>query len=114
MRVRPAGLARRGPGLGVVCADFNGDGWPDVLAANGAEPNFLWVNRGGQTFADEAVERGVALNALGNARSNMGAPAPAGTGGIGGEVGARPKFVRKRVELPETRRVDFVHRMSRR
>jgi hypothetical protein len=69
---RDAGLAKRGPGLGVVCADFNGDGWPDILAANDAQPNSLWINRGGKTFADEAVERGVALNALGNAQSNMG------------------------------------------
>ncbi len=25
-----------GPGLGVVCADFTGDGWPDVFIANDA------------------------------------------------------------------------------
>src|SRR5438445_764948 len=30
-----AGLGRlTGPGLGVVCADFNGDGWPDIFVAN--------------------------------------------------------------------------------
>jgi hypothetical protein len=67
-----AGLARRAPGLGVVCADFNGDGWPDLLAANDAAANHLWINRRDGTFADEAMMRGVAFDGLGNAPSNMG------------------------------------------
>ncbi len=67
-----AGLAKRGPGLGVVCADFNGDGWPDIFVANDGEANCLWINRGDGTFVDEAVARGVAYNALGQAQSNMG------------------------------------------
>src|SRR5262249_19929314 len=33
-----------GPGLGVTCADFNGDGWPDVYAANDGAANLLWLN----------------------------------------------------------------------
>jgi hypothetical protein len=67
-----AGVAKRGPGLGVLCADFNGDGWPDILAANDAAANHLWINQKNGTFADEAVLRGVAFNGLGNAQSNMG------------------------------------------
>jgi hypothetical protein len=67
-----AGLARRAPGLGVVCADFNGDGWPDILAANDGEANHLWINRRDGTFAEEALMRGVALNGLGNSLANMG------------------------------------------
>jgi hypothetical protein len=67
-----AGLARRAPGLGVVCADFNGDGWPDILAANDAAANNLWINRRDGTFADEAMMRGVAFDGLGNPQSNMG------------------------------------------
>lgn len=67
-----AGLARRAPGLGVVCADFNGDGWPDILAANDAAANHLWINRRDGTFAEEAVPRGLAFDGLGNAQSNMG------------------------------------------
>jgi hypothetical protein len=67
-----AGLARRAPGLGVVCADFNGDGWPDILAANDAAANHLWINRCDGTFADEAMMRGVAFDGLGNSLSNMG------------------------------------------
>ncbi len=68
-----AGLAKRGPGLGVVCADFNGDGWVDILAANDAAANYLWINRRDGTFADEAMMRGVAFDGLGNHQSNMGA-----------------------------------------
>jgi hypothetical protein len=67
-----AGLAEPGPGLGVLCADFTGDGWPDVFVANDARPNRLWVNRHDGTFQDEARLRGVACNGRGNAQANMG------------------------------------------
>jgi hypothetical protein len=64
------GLA--GPGLGVVCADFDGDGWPDIFVANDGQPNSLWINRRDGTFSEEAVRRGVAYNALGAAEAGMG------------------------------------------
>jgi hypothetical protein len=67
-----AGVAKRGPGLGVTCADFNGDGWPDIFVANDARPNHLWINCRNGTFVDEAVARGVAYNGLGQAFANMG------------------------------------------
>jgi hypothetical protein len=69
---RAAGLSKRMPGLGVACADLNGDGWPDILAANDAQPNCLWVNRKDGTFADEALTRGLAINGFGQTQSNMG------------------------------------------
>ena len=67
-----AGVSKPMPGLGVVCADFNGDGWPDILAANDAKANCLWINQHNGTFVNEAVARGVGLNAMGEPQSNMG------------------------------------------
>jgi hypothetical protein len=68
-----SGLGRvPGPGLGVVCADFDGDGWPDILVANDGQPNRLWINRHDGTFSEEAVRRGVAFNGLGQAEAGMG------------------------------------------
>jgi hypothetical protein len=61
-----------GPGLGVVCADFTGDGRPDVFVANDGQPNRLWVNQGDGTFKDEAVSRNVAYTAMGKAFAGMG------------------------------------------
>src|SRR5262249_26462987 len=61
-----------GPGLGVVCADFNGDGWPDIFVANDAQANRLWINQKDGTFAEEAVLRGVAYNRMGHAEAGMG------------------------------------------
>jgi hypothetical protein len=61
-----------GPGLGVVCADFDGDHWPDLFIANDGHPNYLWVNRRDGTFAEEAVLRGLAYNGLGKSQANMG------------------------------------------
>ncbi|HLW67427.1 MAG TPA: CRTAC1 family protein [Gemmataceae bacterium] len=69
----PSGLHRlEGPGLGVLCADFNGDGWPDIFVANDGKPNRLWINQKNSTFKEEAVPRNVAFNGMAQAQAGMG------------------------------------------
>jgi hypothetical protein len=72
-RTQAAGLAgATGPGLGVMCADFDGDGWPDIFVANDSKANHLWINQKDGTFREEAVRRGLAFNMGGEAQANMG------------------------------------------
>ena len=53
-----AGMLRYGFGLGLVCADINDDGWPDVYVANDySVPDFMYINNGDGTFTDEIKSR---------------------------------------------------------
>jgi enediyne biosynthesis protein E4 len=61
-----------GPGLGVVCADFNGDGWMDIYVANDGAPNYLWLNQKNGTFKEAGLVSGVAYNGEGVAQGSMG------------------------------------------
>lgn len=61
-----------GPGLGVVTADVDGDGWLDVLVANDAADNQLWRNQGGLRFVDDGLLAGVATNGSGQREASMG------------------------------------------
>lgn len=72
-RSGPTGFAAEyGAGLGVVAADFDADGWPDLLVANDGMDNQLWMNRGGTRFENTARLAGVAYNADGETEANMG------------------------------------------
>ena len=71
-----AGITRGfGGALGVVTADFNGDGWIDIYVTNDSQPNNLWINHGDGTFTDEALLAGCSVNANGKAEASMGADA---------------------------------------
>ncbi len=68
----PPGGWRYGKGLGAVCLDLTGDGWPDIFVANDGEPNYLWVNQRDGTFREEGSLRGVAVNRHGAPEASMG------------------------------------------
>lgn len=59
-------------GFGVVCADINADGWPDIFVANDGAANRLWINQQNGTFVEEAMQRGCAMNGDGAAEAGMG------------------------------------------
>ncbi len=63
------------PGLGVVCADFNGDGWMDIYVANDSAANFLWLNQGDGTFKEAGLVSGTAYNSNGIPQAGMGVAA---------------------------------------
>jgi hypothetical protein len=68
-----AGISQlRGNGLGVVIADGDGDGWPDVFVTNDTMPNFLFHNQGRWKFAEVGLASGIALAADGKTRAGMG------------------------------------------
>jgi enediyne biosynthesis protein E4 len=62
----------RGNGLGVVVADYDDDGWPDVFVANDTMPNFLFHNEGKGAFREVGLLAGVAVANDGKARAGMG------------------------------------------
>ncbi len=58
--------------LGVTFADFDSDGWLDIVVANDTVQNFLFHNKQDGTFEELAQERGVAFDQQGQARGAMG------------------------------------------
>lgn len=63
---------KKGPGLGVISRDFNGDGYPDIYVANDGWENFLWINKAGQSFEEQASQLGCAMGLKGDAQAGMG------------------------------------------
>jgi hypothetical protein len=69
-----AGILKPGGryGLGVVAADFDNDGWPDIYVACDQTPSLLYHNRHDGTFEERGLEAGVAYNFDGQLQSGMG------------------------------------------
>jgi hypothetical protein len=61
-----------GYGLTVVAADFDNDGWPDIYVACDSTPSLYFQNKHDGTFAEQAIERGVALSEDGMEQAGMG------------------------------------------
>ena len=59
-------------GLGVLTADFDNDGWPDIYVANDSAPSALYRNRKNGKFEDIAIEAGCALSPDGKPQAGMG------------------------------------------
>jgi enediyne biosynthesis protein E4 len=71
-----AGIAgAKGKSLGVVTADFNGDGYQDIFVANDQVANFLFLNNKDGTFQEIATLAGAGYTANGTAQSGMGVAA---------------------------------------
>ena len=67
--------AQKGNGLGVVIADYDDDGWPDVFVTNDSVPNFLFHRTGNWKYEDVALRSGVAVASDGRPRAGMGTDA---------------------------------------
>ncbi|MBI2808874.1 MAG: CRTAC1 family protein [Planctomycetes bacterium] len=61
-----------GKGLGVVAADLNDDGRPDLYVANDTVDNFLYFNRGQWKLDESALLSGTARDDRGLANGSMG------------------------------------------
>jgi len=62
-----------GKGMGVVFADYDGDGFTDVFVSNDTYRNFLFHNNGNGTFSEAGILSGVAYNENGKSIAGMGA-----------------------------------------
>lgn len=70
---KQAGIANpNGKTLGVAFADFDGDGWMDIYAANDSVRCFLYRNKHDGTFTDVALASGAGYNEDGKTFAGMG------------------------------------------
>ena len=67
--------AKRGTGLGVLAADFDGDGRMDVFVANDGMEDHLWIAQEDGSYKDEARRWGCATDINGLKKAGMGVTA---------------------------------------
>jgi enediyne biosynthesis protein E4 len=58
--------------LGVLTADFDNDGWPDIYVANDSAPSILYHNEKNGKLQDIAIAAGCALSPDGKPQAGMG------------------------------------------
>lgn len=69
----PSGVgAHAGPGMGMVCGDFDNDGDTDVFICHDGQANFLFRNDGEGNFQEVGLLAGVAYDFDGKENSSMG------------------------------------------
>jgi hypothetical protein len=67
-----AGLDKPGKELGIAFADYDHDGWMDLIVANDSMPEFLFHNKKDGTFEEVGLPSGVALDGTGATFAGMG------------------------------------------
>jgi enediyne biosynthesis protein E4 len=67
-----AGIDKPGKGLGLAIADYDRDGWMDILLTNDSMPEYLFHNLGNGTFEEVGLTSGVGLEGSGNSFAGMG------------------------------------------
>jgi enediyne biosynthesis protein E4 len=67
-----SGTGKPCKGLGVAIADYDRDGWMDILIANDAIPQTLFHNKGNGTFEEVGLVSGLAVDSNGTTFSGMG------------------------------------------
>ena len=67
-----AGTDKGSKGLGLSIADYDRDGWMDILLTNDSIPEYLFHNRGNGTFEEVGLVSGAGLDGNGNAFAGMG------------------------------------------
>lgn len=67
-----AGVAKPAKGLGLAIADFDHDGFMDILLANDSIPEFLFHNKGNGTFEEVGLPSGIGLDGGGATFAGMG------------------------------------------
>ncbi|MFN0120753.1 MAG: CRTAC1 family protein [Blastocatellia bacterium] len=71
---KASGIETPGPryGLSVTTLDFDRDGWTDIYVAVDSQASLLYHNKRDGTFAETALESGVALSEDGREQAGMG------------------------------------------
>jgi hypothetical protein len=67
-----AGIDKPGKGLGLAIADYDRDGFMDILLSNDSMPEYLFHNRGNGTFEEVGLASGAGLDSGGNTFAGMG------------------------------------------